>query len=72
MLWNHFSFKNVYYIEKLNPTDLCLLHVLIIVRNLISTLKVREDVVAAYRKDMEWQTSGLFRPYKKMFTHKKV
>ncbi|XP_061997820.1 U-box domain-containing protein 35-like isoform X2 [Rosa rugosa] len=40
--------------------------------NLIPISEVREDVVAAYRKDMEWQTSELLLPYKKMCTLKKV
>ncbi|XP_004307786.1 PREDICTED: U-box domain-containing protein 35-like [Fragaria vesca subsp. vesca] len=40
--------------------------------NLIPISEVREDVVAAYRKDMEWQTSELLLPYKKMCALKKV
>lgn len=63
----------VYYMEKLNSTDLCLFHVVVIlVGNLIPLSQVREDVIAAYRKDMEWETNELLLPYKKMFALKKV
>ncbi|XP_050385376.1 U-box domain-containing protein 35-like [Argentina anserina] len=40
--------------------------------NLIPISEVRDDIVAAYRKDMEWQTSELLLPYKKMCALKKV
>ncbi|XP_068329315.1 U-box domain-containing protein 35-like [Pyrus communis] len=34
--------------------------------------QVREDVVAAYRKEMEWQASEKLAPYKKMCASRKV
>ncbi|CAL9008439.1 unnamed protein product [Prunus brigantina] len=40
--------------------------------NLIPLSQVREDVVAAYRKEIEWQASELLLPYKKMCAQKKV
>lgn len=40
--------------------------------NLIPVSKVRDDVVAAYRKDVEWQTSEKFQSYKTMCTRNKV
>lgn len=34
--------------------------------------QVRDDVVAAYRKEEEWRAQDMLRPYKKMCTEKKV
>ena len=40
--------------------------------NSIPVSQVREDVAAAYRKEMGWQTSEKLVPYKKMFAQRKV
>ncbi|KAM1069837.1 hypothetical protein EV1_001618 [Malus domestica] len=40
--------------------------------SLIPISRVREDVVAAYRKEMEWQASEMLVPYKKMCAYRKV
>ncbi|KAK4837422.1 hypothetical protein QYF36_005281 [Acer negundo] len=40
--------------------------------NSIPISQVRDDVAAAYKKEMEWQTSKLLLPYKKMCTQRKV
>ncbi|XP_062164279.1 U-box domain-containing protein 35-like [Alnus glutinosa] len=40
--------------------------------NSIPLSQVREDVAAAYIKEVEWQTSERLLPYKKLFTQKKV
>ncbi|XP_074582442.1 U-box domain-containing protein 35-like [Curcuma longa] len=34
--------------------------------------QVRDDVVAAFRKEEEWRTQDMLRPYKKMCTEKKI
>ncbi|KAG7035547.1 U-box domain-containing protein 35 [Cucurbita argyrosperma subsp. argyrosperma] len=44
----------------------------IIMGNSIPVSQVREDVAAAYRKEMGWQTSEKLVPYKKMFAQRKV
>ncbi|OWM79435.1 hypothetical protein CDL15_Pgr022847 [Punica granatum] len=40
--------------------------------NKIPISQVREDVAAANRKDVEWQTTEMLLPFKKMITQKKV
>ncbi|KAL6952532.1 hypothetical protein U1Q18_015190 [Sarracenia purpurea var. burkii] len=40
--------------------------------NLIPLSQVRDDVAAAYRKEVEWQTNEKLLPYKRMCTQKKV
>lgn len=40
--------------------------------NLIPIHQVRDDVVAAFRKEMEWQATEKLLPYKKMCTREKV
>lgn len=40
--------------------------------NLIPISEVRDDVVAAFRKDMEWQASEKLLTYKKMCVREKV
>lgn len=40
--------------------------------NSIPLSQVREDVAAAYKKEMEWQTTEMLLPYKKMCSQRKV
>ncbi|KAK3033243.1 hypothetical protein RJ639_033123 [Escallonia herrerae] len=40
--------------------------------NSIPLTQVREDVAAAFRKEVEWQTNEKLLPYKKMFAQRKV
>ncbi|KAL5745973.1 hypothetical protein ACOSP7_027119 [Xanthoceras sorbifolium] len=40
--------------------------------NSIPISQVRDDVAAAYKKEMEWQTSKLLLPYRKMCSQRKV
>ena len=40
--------------------------------NSIPISQVRDDVAAAYRKEVEWQATEKLLPYKKMCTQKKV
>ncbi|PON92411.1 Mitogen-activated protein kinase kinase kinase [Trema orientale] len=40
--------------------------------NLLPLSQVREDVAAAYRKEMEWQKNELLLPYKKICLQRKV
>ncbi|KAF8044352.1 hypothetical protein BT93_A2368 [Corymbia citriodora subsp. variegata] len=40
--------------------------------NSIPLSQVREDVVAAYKKEIEWQTNEMLLPYKKMCSQRKV
>ncbi|KAL5810799.1 hypothetical protein ACOSQ4_027367 [Xanthoceras sorbifolium] len=40
--------------------------------NSIPISQVRDDVVAAYKKEMEWQTSKLLLPYRRMCSQRKV
>lgn len=42
------------------------------VGNSIPISQVRDDVAAAYRKEIGWQTSEKLLPYKKMFAERKV
>jgi hypothetical protein len=42
------------------------------VGNSIPLSQVREDVAAAYIKEVEWQTSEKLLPYKKLCAQKKV
>lgn len=42
------------------------------VGNSIPISQVRDDVVAAFRKDVEWQTSEKLHPYKMLCTRLKV
>ncbi|RXH94866.1 hypothetical protein DVH24_024550 [Malus domestica] len=46
--------------------------VVIVVGSRIPISQVREDVVAAYRKEMEWQASEKLVPYKKMCASRKM
>lgn len=43
-----------------------------LVGNSIPISQVRDDVVAAFRKDVEWQTSEKLHPYKMLCTKRKV
>ncbi|GMI76632.1 hypothetical protein like AT4G25160 [Hibiscus trionum] len=40
--------------------------------NLIPISQVRDDVAAAYRKEVEWQANEMLLPYKKVCTQRKV
>ncbi|KAJ7949484.1 U-box domain-containing protein kinase family protein [Quillaja saponaria] len=40
--------------------------------NIIPFSQVRDDVAAAFKKEVEWQTSEMLLPYKKMCTNRKV
>ncbi|KAF8048479.1 hypothetical protein N665_2496s0004 [Sinapis alba] len=40
--------------------------------NAISIAEVRDDVVSAYKQDVDWNTDEMIRPYKKMFERRKV
>ncbi|KAL5569851.1 hypothetical protein UlMin_026426, partial [Ulmus minor] len=40
--------------------------------NLLPLSQVREDVVAAYRKEVEWRTNEMLLPYQKMCAQRKV
>lgn len=40
--------------------------------NSIPISQVRDDVAAAYKKDVEWQTNEMLLPYKKMCAQRKV
>lgn len=42
------------------------------VGNSIPITQVREDVAAAYKKDVEWQTTERMLPFRKIITQKKV
>lgn len=44
----------------------------ITVGNSIPLSQVREDVAAAYKKEMEWQTNEMLLPFKKMCSQRKV
>ncbi|XP_022957885.1 U-box domain-containing protein 35-like isoform X5 [Cucurbita moschata] len=59
------SFKLIHIIPRITsvPTPM---------GNSIPVSQVREDVAAAYRKEMGWQTSEKLVPYKKMFAQRKV
>lgn len=46
--------------------------IVIPVGNSIPISQVREEVAAAYIKDIEWQTSEMLLPYKKLCIQKKV
>ncbi|XP_022957882.1 U-box domain-containing protein 35-like isoform X2 [Cucurbita moschata] len=58
------SFKLIHIIPRITsvPTPM---------GNSIPVSQVREDVAAAYRKEMGWQTSEKLVPYKKMFAQRK-
>lgn len=45
---------------------------MILVGNLIPISRVRDDVAAAYVKEMEWQTSEMLLPYQRMCVQRKV
>ncbi|KAK9168776.1 hypothetical protein Syun_000916 [Stephania yunnanensis] len=40
--------------------------------NYIPILQVRDDVAAAYKKEMEWKTTNMLLPYKQLCSEKKV
>lgn len=40
--------------------------------NYIPISNVRDEVVSAYKKEIEWKTNAMFLPYKQMCTQKKV
>ncbi|EOA14619.1 hypothetical protein CARUB_v10027877mg [Capsella rubella] len=40
--------------------------------NAISVSELRDDVVSAYRQEVDWHTNEMLRPYKKMFERRKV
>ncbi|KFK27907.1 kinase family protein [Arabis alpina] len=40
--------------------------------NAISVTELRDDVVSAYRQEMDYNTNEMLRPYKKMFERRKV
>lgn len=40
--------------------------------NAISITELRDDVVAAYKQEVDWNTNEMLRPYKKMFERRKV
>lgn len=42
------------------------------VGNYIAISQVRDDVAAAYRKEIEWQATEKLLPYKKMCSQRKV
>lgn len=43
-----------------------------LVGNLIPLSQVREEVVAAYKKEVEWQANEMLLPHKKLCTQRKV
>lgn len=45
---------------------------LVTVGNFIPISQVRDEVVTAFRKEVEWQADEKLVPYKKMFVQKKV
>ena len=45
---------------------------LILVGNSLPISQVRDDVAAAYKKEVEWQTNEMLIPYKKMCAQRKV
>lgn len=57
-------------LKEISPFDI--LHFLFLVGNLIPVSQVREDVVAAYKKEVEWRTSEMLLPYKKVCAQRKV
>ncbi|CAH8280456.1 unnamed protein product [Arabidopsis lyrata] len=40
--------------------------------NTISVSELRDDVVSAYKQEVDWSTNEMLRPYKKMFERRKV
>ncbi|CAH8354006.1 unnamed protein product [Eruca vesicaria subsp. sativa] len=40
--------------------------------NAISVTELRDDVVSAYKQEVDWNTNEILRPYKKMFDRRKV
>lgn len=42
------------------------------VGNAISVSELRDDVVSAYKQEVDWSTNEMLRPYKKMFERRKV
>lgn len=42
------------------------------VGNAISIAELRDDVVSAYKQEVDWNTNEMLRPYKKMFERRKV
>ncbi|KAL1215045.1 U-box domain-containing protein 52 [Cardamine amara subsp. amara] len=40
--------------------------------NAISIAELRDDVVSAYKQEVDWNTNEMLRPYKKMFERRKV
>ena len=40
--------------------------------NAISVTELRDDLVSAYKQELDWNTKEILQPYKKMFDRRKV
>lgn len=40
--------------------------------NAISVTELRDDLVSAYKQELDWNTKEMLQPYKKMFDRRKV
>jgi len=38
----------------------------------VAVSELREDVVSAYKQELDWSANEMLRPYKKMFERRKV
>lgn len=51
---------------------LSLPYFMLAVGNSVPISKVRDDVVAAYKREMEWQTNSMLLPFKQMCSKRQV